>query len=177
MDLENVRWSNHRCRLEDMSPADRDDAAREIEAVRALARASSVLERSSTELNLAHYRVLSAVASGEERASHVAAKLALGRPAISAAVESLTQRGLLTRFEVDGDQRVAGLRLTDEGARLLAEVETEMRERLRDLRRRTPDGDQLLESLVWLGRALDERRAERWARRTQDSDATPGTAG
>src|SRR5579875_3572176 len=63
---------------------------RETEAVRALARASSVLERSSSELNLAHYRVLSAIASGQERASHVAARLALGRPAVSAAVESLS---------------------------------------------------------------------------------------
>ncbi|HTU30614.1 MAG TPA: MarR family winged helix-turn-helix transcriptional regulator [Solirubrobacteraceae bacterium] len=163
-------------------PSDPDIAAQEIEAVRALARASSVLERSSTELNLAHYRVLSAVASGEGRASHVAAKLALGRPAISAAVESLTQRGLLTRYEVDGDQRVAGLRLTREGERLLAEVETEMRERLRDLCRRTPDGDGLLEALVWLGRALDERRAERWAQRTPrlsgaGADAAPRAGG
>ncbi len=153
---------------------------REIEAVRALARASSVLERSSKELNLAHYRVLAAVASGQERASHVAAKLALGRPAISAAVDSLTKRGLLTRFGVDGDQRVAGLRLTPEGVRLLEEVETEMRARLRDLCRRTPDGDELLEALVWLGQALDERRAERWAQRTQGQttrDQAPGTAG
>jgi len=33
--------------------------------------------------------VLSAVASGQERASQVAARLALGKPAVSAAVESL----------------------------------------------------------------------------------------
>ena len=163
-------------------PSETDTAAQEIEAVRAPARASSVLERSSNELNLAHYRVLSAVASGEERASHVAAKLALGRPAISAAVDSLTQRGLLTRYEVDEDQRVAGLRLTAEGERLLAEVETEMRERLRDLCRRTPDGNELLEALVWLGRALDERRAERWAERAHrlsgtGPDAQPGAGG
>lgn len=52
----------------------------EIEAARALARASSVLERASSELSLGHYRVLSAVASGHERASQVAAKLALGLP-------------------------------------------------------------------------------------------------
>jgi DNA-binding MarR family transcriptional regulator len=95
----------------------------------------------------------------------------------------LTQRGLLTRFEVDGDQRVAGLRLTPDGERLLAEVETEMRERLRDLCRRTPDGDELLRALVWLGRALDERRADRWAERARSvtsstgRDAEPGAAG
>ena len=151
------------------------DADKEIEAIRALARASSVLERSSPDLNLAHYRVLSAIASGEERASHVAAKLSLGRPAISAAVESLTKRGLLTREQVDGDQRAAALRLTAQGESVLAEVETEMRERLRDLCRRTPDGQTLLDALVWLGRALDERRDERWAARAaQRTGATPG---
>jgi len=154
-------------------PARKTERDRETEAIRALARASSVLERSSTELNLAHYRVLSAVASGQERASHVAARLALGRPAVSAAVESLCRRGLLSRYEVEGDQRAAGLRVTDEGERLLARVEAEMRDRLRDLCRRTPDGDALLESLVWLGRALDERRDERWARRARGED--PGS--
>jgi DNA-binding MarR family transcriptional regulator len=138
----------------------------EVEAVRALARASSVLERSSNELSLGHYRVLSAIASGEERASNVAARLALGRPAVSAAVESLCERGLLARFEVDGDHRAITLRLTSEGEQLLARVEGEMRARLRDLAGRTPDGDRMLESLAWLGQAIDEWRSERWARKT-----------
>lgn len=110
--------------------------------------------------------MLSAVASGQERASHVAARLALGKPAVSAAVESLCRRGLMSRSEVDGDQRAASLRLTAEGERLLAEVEAEMRERIRDLCRRTPDDAQMLQALVWLGEAVDERRAERRARRS-----------
>jgi DNA-binding MarR family transcriptional regulator len=138
----------------------------EVDAVRALARASSVLERSSSELSLGHYRVLSAIASGEERASHVAARLALGRPAVSAAVESLCERGLVARFEVDGDHRAVTLRLTSQGEHLLARVEGEMRGRLRDLAGRTPDGDRLLESLVWLGQAIDEWRSERRAQKT-----------
>jgi DNA-binding MarR family transcriptional regulator len=138
----------------------------EIEAVRALARASSVLERSSAELSLGHYRVLAAVASGQERASQVAARLAVGKPAVSAAVESLCERGLLARSGTAGDHRAVTLRLTGDGEQLLGRVEAEMTERIRDLCRRTPDGDQLLESLAWLGRAVDERRAERWARRT-----------
>jgi len=145
-----------------------DDQARvaaETEAVRALARASSVLERSSAELSLGHYRVLSAIASGQERASQVAARLAVGKPAVSAAVESLCERGLLARSEADGDHRAVTLRLTASGAGLLERVEAEMRERIRDLCGRTPDGDRLLESLAWLGRAVDERRAERRARK------------
>jgi DNA-binding MarR family transcriptional regulator len=139
----------------------------ETEAIRGLARAATVLERSSSELSLAHYRVLSQVASGRERASHVARSLALGKPAVSAAVDALRKRGLLDRLEVDGDQRAASLRLTAEGERLLAEVEGEMRVRLRDLCGRTPDGERMLEALVWLGRAIDERRAERVAAREQ----------
>ena len=152
------------------------DTARAIEAVRALARASSLLERSSKELNLAHYRVLSALASGQERASHVAARLAVGRPAVSAAVESLSQRGLLARFEADGDHRAVTLRLTEEGRQLLARVEAEMLERMNDLARRTPDPDGLLDSLVWLGRALDERRAQRARARELAGPAPPGPA-
>jgi DNA-binding MarR family transcriptional regulator len=132
-----------------------------VAAVRALARASRILERASGELNLAHYRVLSAIASGDERASRIAARLALGKPTISSAVESLCQRGLLTRTGESSDQRVAVLRLTDSGRELLAGVEAEMLSRLADLQARTPDGDQLLESLVWLGRAIDETVAEK----------------
>jgi DNA-binding MarR family transcriptional regulator len=147
-------------RDEELGVAD-DARARALEAVRALARASSVLERSNRDLSLAHYRILAAVASGHERASNVAANLALGKPAVSAAVDALVQRGLLARFEVDADHRAATLRLTPRGEQVLDETETEMLDRLGDLARRTPDGDALLESLVWLGRAVDERRAER----------------
>lgn len=138
--------------------SDRGDA---LEAVRALARASSVLERSNRDLSLAHYRILASVASGHERASNVAASLALGKPTVSAAVESLTQRGLLARLEVDGDHRAATLRLTAAGEQVLADTEAEMLRRLTDLAGRTPDGEALIEALVWLGQAVDERRAER----------------
>jgi DNA-binding MarR family transcriptional regulator len=136
-----------------------------VEAVRALARASRILERVSGELNLAHYRVLSAIASGDERASRVAARLAIGKPTVSAAVDSLCQRGLLTRTGADTDQRVAVLRLTEAGRALLDGVEAEMASRIEDLAVRTPNGEQLIESLVWLGRAIDESVAERMAAR------------
>jgi DNA-binding MarR family transcriptional regulator len=132
-----------------------------VEAVRALARASRILERASGELNLAHYRVLSAIASGDERASRIASRLALGKPTVSAAVDSLCQRGLLTRSGESRDQRVAVLRLTDTGRDLLHSVETEMVSRIQDLLDRTPGGDHLIESLVWLGKAIDERMAAR----------------
>jgi DNA-binding MarR family transcriptional regulator len=137
----------------------------QVEAIRSLARASRVLERASGELSLAHYRVLSAIASGDERASRIASRLAVGKPTISATVDALCQRGLLERWEVEADQRASTLRLTAEGAALLERVETAMISRIDDLCARTPDGAQLLESLVWLGRAIDETQARRSAER------------
>jgi DNA-binding MarR family transcriptional regulator len=137
------------------------DQRRAVEAVRALARVSRVLERASDELSLAHYRVLAAVASGEERASRVAARLALGRPTVSAAVESLCERGLLRRTSVVGDQRAAALLLTADGEALLARVEGEMVRRIDDLCGHAPDPARMLESLVALGAALDATRSSR----------------
>jgi DNA-binding MarR family transcriptional regulator len=136
-------------------------STREIAAVRALARASRVLERASGELSLAHYRVLSAVASGDERASRVAARLAVGKPAISAAVDALCQRGLVSRSEVAGDQRASCLQVTREGAILLARVEQEMCEKLGTLAGKTSDPSRTLESLVELGTAIDAAMAGR----------------
>jgi DNA-binding MarR family transcriptional regulator len=145
-----------------VAAAHRDDtAARAVEAVRALARVSRVLERSSHELSLAHYRVLSAVAAGEERASRVAARLAVGKPTVSAAVDSLLERGLLARSRVAEDQRASALCVTAAGEALLARVEAEMVRRIEDLCARTPDPQRVLESLTWLEHALEEARAER----------------
>jgi DNA-binding MarR family transcriptional regulator len=140
------------------------EASLAVEAVRALARASRLLERASGELNLAHYRVLSAIASGDQRASRIAARLALGKPTVSATVEALCHRGLLDRARGDGDQRVAVLRITPEGTAVLDRVEAAMTERITELGERTPDGEQLLQSLVWMGAAIDELVAERQAR-------------
>lgn len=144
------------------------DRARAVEAIRSLARASSMLERSSPHLSLAHYRVLAAIAQGNERASNIARRLAIGKPAISVAVESLCQRGLLVRSGVAGDQRVVALHLTPEAEALLEQVETEMISRINDLCDRTPDGEQLIQSLVWLGAAMDSRVADRLAARRSE---------
>jgi DNA-binding MarR family transcriptional regulator len=142
-----------------------DERARVVQAVRALARASRVLERASGELNLAHYRVLSAVASGDERASRVAARLALGKPTVSAAVDALCRRGLLTRTAEAGDQRAIALALTVAGRSLLERVEDEMVATIMGLSARTPDPAQVIESLGWIGGAIDQVHAERIAAR------------
>lgn len=136
-----------------------------LDAVRALARASRLLERASRELSLAHYRVLVAIASGDVRATRIAARLAVGKPAISAAVESLCQRGLLDRSVVEGDQRAAALHLTPSGRAVLDRVEAAMAGQLDELSAHIPEPRQLFESLVWLDAAIEADLAERAATR------------
>lgn len=145
-----------------------------VPAIRALARMARQLERSSGDLNLAHYRVLAAVADGDERASRVADRLALGKPTVSAAVESLTRRGLLSREDAADDRRAATLALTPAGEAALAEVEGEMLGRLDDLCSRTPDPDAVLDALARLGEALDEVADERLAARKAKRAAGKG---
>jgi DNA-binding MarR family transcriptional regulator len=147
---------------DDPSP-EKGDRARRVEAVRALVRAARLLERASGELSLAHYRVLAAIAAGDERASRIAERLAIGKPTISAAVEALDGRGLIERRAVTGDQRAVALVLTDHGRDVLTGTETAMTARLDDLGRRTDDGAALLDALVDLGRAVDQVLAERRA--------------
>jgi DNA-binding MarR family transcriptional regulator len=136
-----------------------------VQAIRALARLARTLERSSGDLNLAHYRVLSAIADGDERASRVADRLALGKPTISAAVESLCKRGLLSREDAAEDRRAATLTLTPAGEAALIEVERGMVERIDEFLDRTPDAAQVVESLGRLGDAIDEVMSERAAQR------------
>jgi len=146
-----------------VSPVDPalEDLTRATQVVRALARVSSFLERSSSELSMAHYRVLSAISSGDERASRIARRLALGKPAISAAVTSLGQRGLLTRADVEGDLRATDLRLTAEGQALLQRVEAEMIQRLEHVVSKTADPLALMQHLEELAPAVEEVVAER----------------
>jgi DNA-binding MarR family transcriptional regulator len=130
-----------------------------LPAVRAMARASRVLERSCGELSLPHYRVLAAVAAGDERASRLARRLALGKPTISAAVESLTARGYLRRSAVTEDQRAIALSVTQDGSAALARAESAMTERLAALLAWAERPDQVASALAALEWALD-RMAE-----------------
>ena|SRR5579875_2407061 len=136
-----------------------------VAAVRALARMSRLLERSCGDLSLAHYRVLSAVADGDERASLVARRLALGKPTISASVDALCARGLLVREEVAHDQRATALRLTGAGEAVLRDAEAAMTARLDAVLARTPRAAETRAALVRLGVGLDKLSQERLASR------------
>jgi len=126
-----------------------------------VARLSRLFERASGELSLPHYRVLAAVSEGDERASHVARRLALGKPAISASVDSLCRRGFLVRAATEGDHRVSPLRLTPAGRRALDEAETAMLARLDAVLAHTEDGPGAVRALNRLGAGLDTLAAER----------------
>lgn len=124
-----------------------------------------MLERRTGGLSLAHYRVLTSVASGDERASRLAERLALGKPAISAAVDSLCTAGLLERTAVKDDLRATALRLTAAGTQRLADVECSIQPWLDDVIGRTPDPAQVRQALDWLSTALDQAADERHATR------------
>jgi DNA-binding MarR family transcriptional regulator len=125
-----------------------------VEAIRVLARLARVLERGCSEISLAHYRVLATIASGDESASRVARKLALGKPTVSATVESLCARGLVVRSDVDTDQRAAALSVTPTGRAMLDREGQAMLDRLLDVCRRVPDGVGLIEKLAQLDPAI-----------------------
>jgi DNA-binding MarR family transcriptional regulator len=139
-----------------------------IEAVRALARVSRVVERASDELSFADYRVLAQLSSGEERASRLAQRLALGKPAISASVDSLSKRGLIVRSSVEGDNRATALSLSEDGARLFERMEGRMARQLELLSERTPDGAAVLQALGWLGEVVEAAVAQRFKEATEE---------
>ncbi len=130
-------------------------------AVRTLARLARVLERTSGDLTLPQYRVLAMVARGDERASHLADRLALAKPTITAVVDGLAERGLLSRSTVDEDRRAARIQVTADGRKALLAAEAAMGERVQSLLDRTTDPPAVLAALVDLGRALDDASAER----------------
>ena len=129
------------------------------DAVRALSRLSRIIERASDELSPADYRVMSAIAGGEARASRLAHRLSLGKPAISSTVDSLSKRGLILKSTVAGDSRAIELSLSEAGAELFERMEARMVRQLELLAERTPDGKQVIKSMAWLGDVIEESMA------------------
>ncbi|HEX4057078.1 MAG TPA: MarR family winged helix-turn-helix transcriptional regulator [Galbitalea sp.] len=130
-----------------------------VDAVLALSRLSRIVERASDELSSADYRVMSAIAGGEARASRLASRLLLGRPTISSTVDSLSKRKLIVKATVDGDNRAIALSLSPAGAKLFARMEGRMVRQLELLAARTPNPSQVIESLGWLGDAIEASMA------------------
>ena len=132
-------------------------------ATRALALAARSLERAAGagELTLAQFRVMALVAAGDERSSLLAARLTVAKPTITAVVDGLVERGLLTREAVTGDRRSLRLALTPAGYAALAAAGDEMSAALAHVLEFARDRDALLAALVDLDDALAARSQAR----------------
>lgn len=124
-------------------------------AARTLALLARLLERATGDLTLAQYRILALVASGDERASLIAGRLALGKPTITAVVDGLVERGLLERHAVAGDRRAVRLALNETGHAALEAAECEMARRLAPVVDRVADPTSVLAALSDLDGALE----------------------
>jgi DNA-binding MarR family transcriptional regulator len=129
--------------------------------VQALARLSRAMERAAVPLSLADYRALAAIVAGEERASRLAERLAVGKPSISATVESLARRGLLSRERVEADQRAVALAVTPAGQEAYEQARRRMADRLAEIIGLTVDGAASLRALVGLGEAIETYHSRR----------------
>lgn len=141
-----------------MATADRDRVV-----VRSVARLARLIERADTDLSLPQYRVLAMVAAGDERATRLANRLNLAKPTITAMVESLVERGLIRREEVEGDRRAVGLRITPAGEAVLESAEVTMLDRVTPVLDRLDDSDRalVLAAFEAVERSLDAAVASR----------------
>ena len=138
--------------------------------MRGLALAARSLEQAAGDLTLAQYRVLAFVAAGTERSSLVAEGLALAKPTVTAAVDGLVERKLLTREAVDGDRRSLRLAVTRGGRRpRCATAEQSMGERLDRVLEHARDPEALVAALCDLDDALADRMRARLAARGHDA--------
>src|SRR5205807_9366545 len=131
------------------------------QTIRTLARLSRVLERACSDLSLPQYRLLVLVAEGDERATALAGRLALSKPTITAAVDGLVERRLVTRAVDAGDRRAVNIRITAAGKRALAAAEQEMQARFQSLLDRCEDPDAVVAALDQLRQALDAAWSDR----------------
>ncbi|HEX2062916.1 MAG TPA: MarR family transcriptional regulator [Acidimicrobiales bacterium] len=127
-----------------------------VDAVRAVARLARLLERGCDELSLAQYRVLCMVKAGGERASFLADRLAVAKPTVTAAVDTLVERDYLHRTPVPGDRRAARITITPEGRRAVRRAEADMVAGVERVLEHVEDRDAVVAALASVGEALDQ---------------------
>lgn len=133
-----------------------DDTDR-IAAIRVLARLVRLLEAADSGLTLPQYRVLAALEHGGVRSAHLAEKLAVRRPTLTAIADGLVAAGYATRESEPGDRRVVRLHLTAAGLDVLDRADRAYLAKLGPLLDEMPHADRLVADLLDFGAALDER--------------------
>jgi long-chain acyl-CoA synthetase len=125
------------------------------------------------DLTLPQYRVLAILADGTEAASGLAQRLAVRPPSITAIIDGLVTRGLVDRRQEDTDRRRVALRITDEGARVVAEADCAVEEQLASIAGHLSNKDRgtALRSLELWGRALASTREARKLREAAERSA------
>src|SRR3954452_5965495 len=122
--------------------------------IRTLARLARMLERGAGDLTLPQYRVLALVDEGGERASHLAERLAVAKPTVTAVVDGLVERGFLKRSADNDDRRATRITLTSAGRRALYDAEAAMGARLQDVLAHADDPAEIASALAQLTDAL-----------------------
>ena len=140
-----------------------------------IARLGRLLENTtSTELSLPQYRVLGLLSGGDERASHLAARLAVAKPTLTSLIDSLVDRGLVARETLDGDRRAVSLSITTTGRKMLSRTAAQLRENLDTVLARCEHPDLVLSALDDLRRSMNAIWAERIADQTATEPAAVG---
>jgi long-chain acyl-CoA synthetase len=111
---------------------------------------------SEMDLTLPQYRVLGILAEGSAAASGLAGRLAVRPSSITAIIDGLVARGLVDRRHEEDDRRRIALRLTDEGARMVAAADISVDEYMASIAACLPVREEamVLRSLELWGQAL-----------------------
>jgi DNA-binding MarR family transcriptional regulator len=138
-----------------------------------IARLCRVLECNTAGLTLPQYRVLGLLAGGDERASQLASRVSVAKPTLTSIVDSLFERGFVTREIPDGDRRSVRLSITPAGRAELASAAAQFRGVFDEVLGECADPEGVLDALGALRDALDQR----WAKRAADDQLVSTDSG
>lgn len=139
-----------------------------------IARLHRALEHTpDAELTLPQYRVLGRLAVGDERAGLLAQRLAVSKPTMTVLIDSLVERGLVTRETAPDDRRAVTLSITAAGRSAIDRTAAALRAMFDDIVERCTDPDAVRAALAQLAPALDEWAEERVAARSARPAAAP----
>ncbi len=144
--------------------------------MRVLARLYRLIESADAGLTLPQYRVLAALAQGGVRSAHLAERLAVRGPTLTAIADALVHAGLATRESEPGDRRVVRLHATEAGEAALRHADGCYLARLDPVLDAIDHPDRLVGDLVAVGDALDERIRVRLAPGSTAKVSDPATS-
>lgn len=124
-----------------------------------VARLARLLEKCSAELTIPQYRALALLAGGDQRAGHLAARLTVARPTLTALVDTLVEKGLVARDASPGDRRAISLSITDLGHEVLSRTDSQFVAALSSVIGDCDDPELVMRAFDMLVEALDRRLA------------------